>query len=256
MENYRFNPVGFGESVLSTLYDTLIRATGTQQGAYHLVNLSSCLVLACSQLRALNAVGSPAKAKLEELAEQISIFRAAIIDAKDVEFKQHSATFGSVPELIMTFLQILSAGSDIPATRFLGQAPGGLNATGESDLENYYNHIAAWQRMKLMPRQLRIFDWLGAHVWGYSSWKAKSRDLELYYPPLWNLDDIQKSQVDSTYGTLIQAMADIGIIDQHSALKELVERKIFLTEVQAGDFLQQEAQGPESPFGAESPFGN
>lgn len=255
MENYRFNPVGFGESKLSTLYDTLIRATGTQQGAYHLVNLSSCLVLACANLRSLNATGSPAKEKLEELAEQISIYRAAIVDAKDVQFQTHSATFGSVPELVMTFLQILSAGSDIPATRFLGQSPGGLNATGDSDLENYYNHLSSWQRMSLAPRQLKIFDWLGSNIWGYSAWKAKSAKMELCYPPLWNLDDVQQSQVDNTYGMLIKDLADLGVIDQQSALNELIERNIFQTEVMAGDFLQQDAQQIENPLGPDSTFG-
>lgn len=254
MENYRFNPAGFGESILAPLYDTLIRVTGTQQGAYHLVNLSSCLIVACGSLRSLIAAGSPAIQKLEEIAEQISMYRAAIIDGNDVEFKQHAANFGSVPELVMTFLQILSAGSDIPATRFLGQAPGGLNATGESDLENYYNHIASWQRMRLEPRQRVIFDWLGAHVWGHALWQIKSKDLTLEYRPLWNISELQQSQVDNTYGLLIQTLTDAGIIDQASAIKELIDRNIFQTDVQAGDFLAAQQQGAESPFGPDSPF--
>ncbi len=111
MENFRFNPVGMGESVLSTLYDTITRAIGTQQGAYHLVNLASCIVLACAELRSLSATNSPARAKLDEMAEQLSMYRAAIVDAKDVEFKQYSSNFGAVPELIMSFLQILAAGA-------------------------------------------------------------------------------------------------------------------------------------------------
>lgn len=250
MQNYRYNPCGFGESKLATLYDLLIRVTGTQQGAYHLVNLASCLVMSVSQLRALNAVGSPAKAKLEELAEQLSIYRAGIVDAKDVEFKQHSASFGSVPELVMSFLQILSAGSDIPATRFLGQAPGGLNATGDSDLENYYNGLRSWQRVYLLPRQLKIFNWLGATLWGWNTWLAKSKDMELVYPPLWNLDAVQQSQVDSAYSTMIHSLVDIGLIDQQSGINELVARDAFKTKVQAGDFLSSEMRG-----GAESPFG-
>lgn len=255
MENFRFNPVGFGESKLAPLYDTLIRVTGTQQGAYHLVNMTSCLIMAAENLRTLNAIGSPTYDKLREISEQLSMYRAAIVDAKGVEFRQHSATFGSVPELVMAFLQILSAGSDIPATRFLGQAPGGLNATGDADLENYYNHIAAWQRQCLEPRQRRLFDWLGAHIWGYAAWRQKSRALELRYPELWNLDEVERSQVDNTYGMLLHALADIGMIDQESALNELVERGIFHTKVQAGDFLSASARAQQdNPFGADSDF--
>lgn len=248
LENYRFNPCGFGESRLAPLYDLLIRVVGTQQGAYHLVNLSSCLILSAAQLRSMTAVGSPAKAKLEEIAEQLSIFRAAIVDAKDVEFKQHSATFGSVPELVMSFLQILSAGSDIPATRFLGQAPGGLNATGDSDLENYYNNVASWQRSRLLPAQTRLFDWLGAHIWGWEVWKVKSKDLELHYPPLWNLDDVQQSTVDNTYAMLYKSLYEIGVIDAPAVIAELKKREIFQTEVEASDFLEQPTVAPENPF--------
>lgn len=251
LENFRFNPAGFGESKLAPLYDLMVRVTGTQQGAYHLVNLSSCLILSAAQLRSLNAVGSPAKAKLEEIAEQLSIFRAAIVDAKDVEFKQHSATFGSVPELVMTFLQILSAGSDIPATRFLGQAPGGLNATGDSDLENYYNNVAAWQRSRLMPVQSRLFDWLGANLWGWEDWKVRSKDLELHYPPLWNLDDVQQSTVDNTYALMYRSLFEIGIIDAETAINELKKREIFQTEVEAGDYLTKGNDLVEDPFGGQ-----
>lgn len=50
----------------------------------------------------------------------------------------------------MSFAQ-LQRGLDILATRFLGQAPGGLNATGESDLQNYYNMIDAFQRLVIGP---------------------------------------------------------------------------------------------------------
>lgn len=61
-------------------------------------------------------------AKMRELVEQLSIYRGAVIDGKGAKVSQHNASFGSVPELVMTFTQLLSAASDIPATRFLGQA--------------------------------------------------------------------------------------------------------------------------------------
>lgn len=253
LENFRYNPCGFGESILAPLYDLLIRVIGTQQGAYHLVNLSSVLLLAVENLRMLNATGSPAKAKLEELAEQISIYRAGIIDAKGVEFKQHTASFGSVPELVMTFLQILSAGSDIPATRFLGQAPGGLNATGTSDLENYYNAVNAWQIEHVMPVQRRLFDWVGSTIWGGSVWREKSKELELQYPPLWNQTALEKAQTDSTIALFIRSLFEAGIIDVTTAINELKEREIFSTEIKAGDFLTMHSgmETVENPLGGE-----
>lgn len=249
LENFRFNPCGFGESKLATLYDLLNRVVGTQQGAFHLVNMASCLLIEAENIRTLQATDNPALAKLQEIIEQISLYRGAIVDAKGAKISQHSASFGSVPELVMTFAQLLSAASDIPATRFLGQAPGGLNATGESDLENYYNMIAAFVQSSVMPVERQCLDWIGANLWGWETWAAKSRDLELHYPPLWNLSETDKATVDNTYATLLKGLYDSGIIDAENVVNELLERKIFITEVEAAEFLEDAPSPPPSPFG-------
>ena len=237
MGTTRVNPVGFGESVLAPLYDLLIRVTGTQQGAYHLVNLASCLIIGVKDLRALKAVNNKALEKLEEIQEMLSMYRGAIVDGEDVEFCNYSATFGSVPELVMTFMQLLSAASDIPATRFLGQAPGGLNATGQADLENYYNNIRAWQQQHLKRAQRKLFDWLGAHLWGWKEWQRRSEKLELKYKPLWNISAVEQANVDNTYVQAINTLVQAGIIDAPSAVEELKKRDLFKGEVAPGDPL-------------------
>ena len=233
----RVNPVGFGESVLAPLYDLLVRATGTQQGAYHLVNLASCLIIGVKELRVLKTINNKAVEKLEEIQEMLSIYRGAIVDGEDVDFRNYSASFGSVPELVMTFMQLLSAASDIPATRFLGQAPGGLNATGQADLENYYNNIRAWQQQHLKRAQRKLFDWFGAHLWGWKEWKQRSEKLELKYKPLWNISAMEQATVDNTYVQAINALVQAGIIDAPSAMEELKKRDIFKGEVAPGDPL-------------------
>jgi phage-related protein (TIGR01555 family) len=246
LQNFRFNPNGFGESILAPLYDTLVQVTGTRQGAYHLVNLASCLVVGVKSLRALTATSNKAEDKIKEIVNMLSIYRGEVVDGDDVEFKPYNASFGSVPELVMTFMQFLSAGSDIPATRFLGQAPGGLNATGESDLENYYNNIASWQQRRLKPIQLRLFNWLGYNEFG-PQWLAYANDLELEYESLWNLPADRKATVDQTYATIIKDAVDTGLIEPESGLDEYVRRNLFKGPVKQGDPLQEGDAG--NPFG-------
>ena len=230
-QNFRYNPCGFGESKLATLYDLLIRETGTQEGAYHLVNMASVLLVEASRLKTLEAVGSPALEKIEEIINQINIYRGAVIDGQDVKVTQHSASFGSVPELVMTFAQLLSAASDIPATRFLSQAPGGLNATGASDLQNYYNMIDSIRHTKLKSVIAKLLDWIGTSVFGYETWIEKKVDLEIYFPPLWNLTALDQSTVDNTYGRLILDLANAGLMNEEDAVTELNARNIFSVEL-------------------------
>jgi uncharacterized protein len=246
MQNFRFNPCGFGESILAPLYDILVRATGAQQGAYHLINLASCLVIGVKSLRTLKAINSPAEEKIKQIIEQLSIYRGAVVDGDDVEFKPYNASFGSVPDLVMTFMQFLSAGSDIPATRFLGQAPGGLNATGESDLENYYNNVASWQQRRLKPIQLRILNWLGFNEFG-SAWGMHAKELEVEYESLWNLPADRKATTDQIYAGIINDAMSNGLIEPESGLKEYVRRELFKGDVVQGDPLQDGDAG--SPFG-------
>ena len=133
---------GFGVSVLTSIYDDILRATGTRQAAFHLVNKASEMIISGDFMSLEETEAGKKKLDdLQRIADQLSIYKTALLDknpGEGIDVTTNAAAFGSVPELLMTFVQILSAASDIPATRFLGQAPGGLNATGESDLENYY----------------------------------------------------------------------------------------------------------------------
>ena len=233
MQNFRINPQGFGESVLVPLWDAIVRCIGTQQAAYQLIQKSSITLVKAEQLLNLEGtkMGDIAVKQLQEMAEMISIYRAAIIKGKGVEVEESGASFGSVPELLMSYLQTLSAASDIPASRFLGQAPGGLNATGEGDLENYYNNIAAYQETKLDPKYERLFDILGRSVLGKEKWLSIRPQFEIEFPSLWNMKETEKAQVNSTIVQMLRDLKNDGIIPAEKVIDEINNKKIFLTEL-------------------------
>ena len=173
------------------------------------------------------------------MAEQISIYRAAILKGKGVEVQETGAQFGSVPELMMSFIQILSAGSDVPASRFIGQAPGGLNATGEGDLENYYNNIASYQETCLDPKYDKLFDILGPSVLGNDVWKQVKPDFELEFESLWNLDGQEKATVDETYARILTTLKDANIIPAEYVVDEINAKKIFTNPIKKEDIPEQ-----------------
>lgn len=237
MQNFRINPQGFGESVLVPLWDAILRCIGTQQAAYQLIQKASITLVKAEQLLNLEGtkMGDVAIKQLEEMAEMISIYRAAILKGKGVEVEENQASFGSVPELLMSYLQVLSAASDIPASRFLGQAPGGLNATGEGDLENYYNAIAAYQETRLDPKYERLFDILGRSVLGKEKWLQIRPKFEIEFEPLWNLKGTEKAQVDQTYVDILRNLKADGIIPAETVVQEINAKKMLLTELSESD---------------------
>ena len=218
---------GFGVSVLSTLWNALNRAELAQQGAAHLIQMASVWFAMYKGLRDLktNRQGNSALEEMRAIMETMSMYKAVILDGEDVDVKNIGANFGGVPEMVIQYLQILSAGSDIPATRFLGQAPGGLNATGESDLENYYDTIRAKQKTEMNPlfrRQLLpllVNTTFGAGV-------VDPAEISIEWPGLWNLSDVEKSQMRSTDAATIIALNNSGLLPDNDATTMLVQRDI------------------------------
>ena len=68
--------------------------------------------------------------RLEIAQAAKSNHRAVIRDAAET-WEQRQITWGGMPEIIMTYVSLVAAASDIPATRLMGKAPDGMNATGE-----------------------------------------------------------------------------------------------------------------------------
>lgn len=71
-------------------------------------------------------------------------------------YQQKQLDFSGLPEVARLFLQVAAGAADIPVTRLLGQSPAGLNATGESDIRNYHDHVAARQTVELTPAIARL----------------------------------------------------------------------------------------------------
>lgn len=236
LTNFRSNLAGFGESKLSPLWDDVIKAVGTRQAAYQLIQTNNAIIMAVQDLQDLHGTkpGKQTVEKLKEIANNLSIYRAAMIDGEKISISQQSASFGSVPELMMSYLQILSAASDIPATRFLGQAPGGLNATGESDLENYYNVIDAYQQQRIIPNIRRMFDIILYPKFG-QQWIKEREKLTIKFPPLWNESELELSQRSTSIIDNVIKLIDSGLIGDEKAIQELNAKDVLSVKLDETD---------------------
>ena len=236
LTNFRANLAGFGPSKLAPIWDDIIKAKGTRQAAYQLIQTNNAILIAINELQDLagTKTGKESINKLKEIANQLSVYRAAFIDKGRVDIQQRPASFGSVPELLITFLQVLSAASDIPATRFLGQAPGGLNATGESDLENYYNMIDSYQHQRLEPKLRRIYDVMGYSMFP-NEWGKCRENLSIVFPPLWNVNELEDAQRKSAEIDNLFKVWQEGLISDEKAIQELNAMECFSVKLDQTD---------------------
>jgi phage-related protein (TIGR01555 family) len=152
-----------------------------------------------------------------------------MIDGDEAEFQQHTASFGSVPELVREFLQVLSGGCDIPATRFLGISPGGIGETGRSEHEDYYNSIDALQRLQIKPKMLKFFNIIGTCRFGLTDWLIKKEKFDIVYPPCWNLSEKEQAELNKTTVDYFLSLYDQRLMTEEQVIEELKQRNIFLT---------------------------
>jgi len=93
--------------------------------------------------------------RMRAFATAESLFNAVVYDAGDgqvgekIEDTQYN--FAGIKDVMNAYGEWASAISDIPATRLLGRAPEGLNASGDSQQKDWAKKIRAMQTLELGP---------------------------------------------------------------------------------------------------------
>lgn len=149
---------GWGDSVLQALDEAIKNAGVAAGGIAQLLQEAKVDVFKIPNFMA-NVGDAAYRQKVIErvaLAQQAkSITNGLLMDSEE-DYQQKQISFAQLPEVLRLYLQIAAGAADIPATRLLGQSPDGMNATGEGDLRNYYDRLAAEQEVYLRPRLERL----------------------------------------------------------------------------------------------------
>jgi phage-related protein (TIGR01555 family) len=118
---------------------------------------------------------------------------------------------------LLQLAQQLSGSLQIPLTILLGQSPAGLNATGDSDLENFYSGVEREQNTKLRTAIAKLIEisWRSLHG-------APPPDGTTFrFNPLWQLSDTEKAAIAQQTTTTVISAYEAGIVDKPTALREL-----------------------------------
>lgn len=114
---------------------------------------------------------------------------ALLLDAQE-EYDQKSASFATLPDVMDRFMQMVSAASGIPMTRLFGMSPGGLNATGESDIRNYYDRVRQEQTLEIEPAMALLDECLIRSALG-----DRPADIHYNWRPLWQLQEKERAEI-------------------------------------------------------------
>jgi len=215
----------WGESVVHSVNDAVMNSMEAQDEIAGLIAEAKVDVFGIPDL--MSMMGDPDAerrvARRLEIAQQSkSIHRAVIRDAKET-WEQRQISFAGMPEVIRVYVSLVAAASDIPATRLLGQSPDGMNATGESDRENYDNVVQDVQEDRLRPALDKLLKVLVPSALGRTPKSPITYNFaDLHYP-----QPKDAAEVEAKEAATFEKLVNTGLIPEDALARAQVNRMVL-----------------------------
>lgn len=129
---------------------------------------------------------------------------AVDMEGEDYDFKTFQMT--GTKEILESTCNLLSAVTCIPQTILFGRSPAGENATGESDLENYYNFVEGIQK-RMLKKNIRTLIKAIVQAGVYDGSIENPGNIKPTFKPLWSLSETEKATVELTKAQRAQVAA-------------------------------------------------
>ncbi len=125
-------------------------------------------------------------------------------------------TFTGLSDVYDCIMMDVSGAARTPVTKLFGRSPAGLNATGDSDMQNYYDYIDGLRETTLRPIIERILP-----VMALSAWGVIPDDLEIDFPSMWTPDAQERAEITERRTNAVLAAYQNDLVDMSTAMQEL-----------------------------------
>lgn len=214
----------WGASELEHVYDDLRKRDNTSANIANLVFNANLKVLSMSELgQMLGTTNEQAQQVLYNTIQAqtwlMNNFSMFLIDKED-SFDTKAYNFGGVAEIYDMFMMDIAGAAEMPMTKLFGRSPAGMNATGESDLQNYYDTIEEKQEAYLRPVLDRLLPIIIVSCFG-----ALPHDFDYDFIPIKRASDDEKAELGGKQSSSILEVFNSGLISPRTALLELKSLK-------------------------------
>lgn len=215
--------VMWGASIVESVFDELKKRDNVSWNIAQLTFMANMRILKMSDLgQLLSSTDSTSQQELYRTIQAQNVLMnnmgLMVMDAAD-SIESHQYTFGGLAECYQQFIMDIAGAAEIPVTRLFGRSPSGLNATGESDLQNYYEMIAEKQETYLRPVFSKLLPVICMSVFG-----AVPDDLDFEFDPVAEPSDEQRADLAKTGTDIVVSAVGAGLVSPRTGLKELKQQ--------------------------------
>ena len=213
----------WGASVVESIFDDLRKRDNVSWNIAQLTFMANLRVLKMQDMgQLLSAADTQSQKELYDTIQKqnwlMSNMGIQLMDAAD-SMENHQYTFSGISDVYQQFMMDISGAAQIPATKLYGRSPEGMNATGESDLQNYYDMIGQEQEAKLRPILNKLLPPLCMSVFG-----AVPDDLDFEFDPVSEPSDQERSDLAKSGTENVVTALNAGLVSKRTALKELKQQ--------------------------------
>lgn len=189
------------------------------QAIYKMKNLANMLATADGEDKVLQ--------RLQIIDMARGILNSIAIDNEGEDYSFETLQMSGVKDVIDSTCNMLSAVTNIPQTILFGRSPAGMNSTGKSDLENYYNMVENIQKQNMKANTRTVIDLIlkqgviEGEIPEIPKYKVK-------FAALWSLSETEQADVDNkrasteyTKAQTAQIYMDSNVVDPSEVRRNL-----------------------------------
>lgn len=210
----------WGESEIESIYNELVKRDNVSSNIAALTfraNINYMETDSLDQMLAVNNAETQRKfwQTMQAQSALESNFGTRLVNKGDV-MHNTQYTFTGLPDVYDRMMMDVAGAARTPVTKLFGRSPAGMNATGESDMNNYYDYIDGLRENQFRPLLEKLIP-----VMALSAWGMVPDDLDIDFPPLQTPDSSEIADIAEKKTQSIMTVYQSDLIDAETAQKEL-----------------------------------
>lgn len=210
----------WGASEIEALYKDVVAHDNVSANMAALTFQANVNTMEIKNLEQLFSLGSPEmQRRFWSTMQAQSVLRSNYgIQAVEAgtNLKNTQYNFAGLDNVYEAMALNLCGASHYPMTKLFGRSPGGLNSTGDSDLQNYYDYTDSLREAKLRPALEKLLPIMCMSLWG-----VIPDGLNVTFPPLWTPTAKELAGIAKDKTAAILDAYQAGLLNVDTAQKEL-----------------------------------
>lgn len=186
-----------------------------------------------------------AAANLKNRIEIFNTFRnnmSTLALAKDEEFQQVQMSLTGLDKLLSQSLELVAIIPGAPATKLFGGSPQGFNATGEFEMNNWYDRIDSLREGMMRDILIKIMHCAMLNIWG-----KIDDSITFNFKPLKQMNKLEQAQIN-----LVKAQTDDVYINNGTLSQDDARTRLTSDEESGYDDIQATNDDFENEFTPEN----